>query len=29
MITFCVGIATTSLTLAGIYWALRVHKAHK
>jgi hypothetical protein len=29
MIEFCIAVATMSLTLAGIYWALCVHKVHK
>jgi hypothetical protein len=29
MIAFCVSITTMSLTLAGIYWALCVHKVNK
>lgn len=28
MITVCVAIATMALTVAGICWALCVHKAH-
>jgi len=29
MIQLCTAIMTMSLTLAGIYWALCVHKARK
>jgi len=29
MIEFCVAIGMMSLTLAGIYWALCVHKVNK
>jgi len=29
MIEYCIAIAWMSLTLAGIYWALCVHKVHK
>jgi len=29
VIEFCIAVATMSLTLGGIYWALCVHKVHK